>query len=180
MPYNAWLAVRKSTALLAAFFIACCSGASAQVSESQPAVIVISLDGFPADALADPKTPVPTLRKLMEQGVTARHMTTVNPTVTWPNHTAMVTGVDSSRHGLLVNGTITRTGGWPPVKVEPWIPKDKMVHVPTVYDAAFHAGLTTAQVDWVAIKSAPTIPWEFPEVPSGEGAIEKEMVQRAR
>ena len=105
-------------------------------------------------------------------------MTTVNPTVTWPNHTAIVTGVDASRHGLLVNGAITRTGAWPPVKVEPWIPKEKMVKVPTVYDSAHAAGLTTAQVDWVAIKSAPTITWEFPEVPSTEGAIEREMMAR--
>jgi predicted AlkP superfamily pyrophosphatase or phosphodiesterase len=141
-------------------------------------VVLISLDGFPASALVDPKTPVPTLRKLIREGTTARHMTTVNPTVTWPNHTAMVTGVDASRHGLLVNGTIVRTGGWPPVKIDPSIPKVQMVHVPTVYDAAFKAGLTTAQVDWVAIQSAPTIKWEFPEVPGIDGAIEKEMIAR--
>src|SRR6185436_10747269 len=95
-----------------------------------------------------------------------------------PNHTAIVTGVDASRHGLLVNGSITRTGAWPPVKIDPWIPKPQMVKVPTVYDAAHAAGLTTAQVDWVAIKSAPTITWEFPEVPSVDGAIEKEMMAR--
>lgn len=152
--------------------------ASAQVTAAQRTVIVISLDGFPAYALQDPQSPVPTLRKLMEQGATARRMTTVNPTVTWPNHTAIVTGVDASRHGLLVNGTITRTGSWPPVKVEPWIPKEKMVHAPTVYDVAHRAGLTTAQVNWVAIASAPTITWEFPEVPALDGPIEREMMAR--
>src|ERR1035438_3449291 len=98
---------------------------------TQHTVIVISLDGFPAYALRDPKSPVPTLRKLIEQGSTASRMTTVNPTVTWPNHTAIVSGVDASRNGLLVNGTIVHTGSWPPVKVEPWIPKEKMVHSPT-------------------------------------------------
>ena len=46
-------------------------------------------------------------------------MTAVNPTVTWPNHTAMVTGVPADEHGLLANGTIMRTGTWPPIKVEP-------------------------------------------------------------
>ena len=141
-------------------------------------VVVISLDGFPAYALQDPRTPVPTLRRLIAQGATARRMTTVNPTVTWPNHTAIVTGVDASRHGLLVNGTIVRTGGWPPVKVEPWLPKEGMVHAPTVYDIAYRAGLTTAQVDWVAIKSAPTITWEFPEIPSPDGVIEREMIAK--
>jgi predicted AlkP superfamily pyrophosphatase or phosphodiesterase len=139
-------------------------------------VIVISLDGFPAYSLLDPKTPVPTLHKLIEQGATAHRMTTVNPTITWPNHTAIATGVDASRNGLLVNGEITRTGAWPPVKVEPWIPKTDMVRATTVYDVAHNAGLTTAQVDWVAIKAAPTITWEFPEQPAIDGPIEREML----
>jgi hypothetical protein len=54
----------------------------------QPArgkVVLISLDGFPAYALDDPKLPVPTLRRLMRNGVHAA-MTAVSPTVTWPNH----------------------------------------------------------------------------------------------
>jgi predicted AlkP superfamily pyrophosphatase or phosphodiesterase len=149
-----------------------------QSPAQRPAVVVISLDGFRAEDLQDPKLPVPTLRRLASQGAIARHMTTVNPTVTWPNHTAMVTGVDASRHGLLVNGTLVRTGTWPPIKVDPWIPKEQMVHVPTVYDIAHKAGLVTAQVDWVAVKSAPTIAWEFPEVPSMEGSVEREMIAR--
>src|SRR5882757_704420 len=107
----------------------------------QRMVVVISLDGFPAYALDDAKLPIPTLRKLMQQGGRAR-MTTVNPTVTWPNHTSMVTGVRSDQHGLLANGTIINA---PMVKVEPMIDKEQMVHVPTVYDAAHKAGLTTAQ-----------------------------------
>jgi predicted AlkP superfamily pyrophosphatase or phosphodiesterase len=155
-------------------FIACFS--LAQVPAKQRTVLVVSLDGFPSDALLDPKLPVPTLRRLALEGSGARLMTTVNPTVTWPNHTAMVTGVDASRHGLLVNGTIMPTGAWPPVRIEPWLPKEQMVHVPTVYDLAHKAGLTTAQVDWVAIKSAPGITWELPEVPASSGVIEREMI----
>jgi predicted AlkP superfamily pyrophosphatase or phosphodiesterase len=150
----------------------------AQPAAERRTVIVISLDGFPGFALDDPKLPVPSLRRLAAAGSMARRMTTVNPTVTWPNHTAIVTGVDASRHGLLVNGTLTRTGAWPPVKLEPWIPKEQMVKAQTVYDAAHAAGLTTAQVDWVAIKSAPAITWEFPEVPSTDGTIEREMIAR--
>jgi predicted AlkP superfamily pyrophosphatase or phosphodiesterase len=76
-------------------------------------VVVISLDGFPAYALDDPKLPIPTLRALMKNGVSAR-MNTVNPTVTWPNHTAMLTGARSDQNGVFANGTIVRTGGWPP------------------------------------------------------------------
>lgn len=91
---------------------------AAQTPAEERMVVVISLDGFPAFALDDPKLPIPTLRQPIRGGVTAR-MTTVNPTVTWPNHTAMVTGVRSDEHGPLANGTIVQTGGWPPVKSMP-------------------------------------------------------------
>lgn len=150
---------------------------SAQTPARQRMVVVISLDGFPAYALDDPKLPVPALRQLMRDGVSAR-MTIVNPTVTWPNHTAMVTGVRADENGLLANGTIVPTGGWPPVKVEAMLDKEKMVRVPTVYDAAFRAGLTTAQVDWVAVNRAPTMTWGFNEWATANGPLEQEMIRK--
>lgn len=170
--------MRKSTPLLTAALLLAGLCASAQVTPARRSVIVISLDGLPAYSLLDPKSPLRTVRKLIAQGATARRMTPINPTVTWPNHTAMVTGVDASRNGLLVNGEIIHTNSWPPVTVKPWIPKEQMVRAATVYDVAHAAGLTTAQVDWVAIKSAPTINWEFPEIPSVDGPLEREMISR--
>jgi predicted AlkP superfamily pyrophosphatase or phosphodiesterase len=160
-----------------ALFAALCGPASAQAPAKDRMVIMISLDGFPAAALDDPKLPIPTLRRLMKDGATAR-MTIVNPTVTWPNHTTLVTGVRADEHGLLANGTISRTGGWPPVKVEPMVEKEKMVHSPTVYDAAYKAGLSTAQVDWVAIEKARTITWAFSEWASPDGPLEREMIAK--
>jgi predicted AlkP superfamily pyrophosphatase or phosphodiesterase len=102
----------------------------------------------------------------------------INPTITWPNHTTMVTGVTADVHGLLLNGAIVRTGTWPPVKVDPSVDKEKLVRVPTVYDAAHQAGLTTAQVDWVAIDNAPTITWAFPEKAALTGPLEREMIAK--
>ena len=150
---------------------------AAQPPATKAKVIVISLDGFPAYALDDPKLPIPTLRKLMRNGISAP-ITAINPTVTWPNHTTMVTGVRADEHGLLANGTIVHTDAWPPVKVEPMIDKEKMVHAPTVYDAAHRAGLTTAQVDWVAINNAPTITWAFREWAAADGPLEREMISK--
>ena len=153
-----------------------CGLATAQVPAPQRMVVVISLDGFPAYALDDPKLPIPTLRRLIRDGVTAR-MSTVNPTVTWPNHTTLVTGVRADEHGLLVNGSIVRAEGWPPVKVDPMIDKEKMVHAPTVYDAAHQAGLTTAQVNWVAINKAPSITWNFMEWAAPPGPLPKPLIE---
>ena len=139
--------------------------------------IVISLDGFPGFALEDPKQPVPTLRKLIRNGTWSR-MHPIDPTITWPNHTTMVTGVRADEHGLLLNGTILRTNGWPPIRIDPKIDKEQMVHAPTVYDAAHKAGLTTAQVDWVAINNAPTITWAFHEWVTPNDPVAREMIER--
>jgi predicted AlkP superfamily pyrophosphatase or phosphodiesterase len=152
------------------------AGAERQIAKDRM-VILISLDGFPAFALEDPKLPVPTLRRLMRDGTSAR-MNAIDPTITWPNHTSMVTGVHPDQHGLLLNGTIVRTNGWPPVRVDPKIDKEKMVHAPTVYDAAHQSGLTTAEVDWVAINNAPTITWSFHEWATPDGPLEREMIER--
>jgi predicted AlkP superfamily pyrophosphatase or phosphodiesterase len=150
--------------------------AQGKTSSAAPVVVVISLDGFPAYALDDPRLPMPTLRRLQREGAAAASMRPVNPTVTWPNHTAMVTGVDVSKHHVLYNGLLTHPGGGALPVVEPWRDKEEMVHAPTVYDLAFQAGLVTAQVDWVAIYHAKTITWQFPELPDPNGAIEREMI----
>ena len=139
-------------------------------------VVVISLDGFPAYALKDPRLPIPTLRWLAREGAVAESMQPVNPTVTWPNHTAIVTGVDVSQHRVVYNGLLERPEKDGPPKIEPWRDKDVMVHSPTIYDAAHEAGLTTAQVDWVAIYNAKTIDWKFPELPEVSGEIEQKLI----
>jgi len=139
-------------------------------------VVLISLDGFPSWALDDPYLPVPTLRRLAARGAVARGMRPVNPTVTWPNHTTLITGVTPAKHGVLFNGLLKRDPGVPP-RVEPWLPRDEMVRVKTLYDVGHARGMTTAQVDWVAIMAAPTVTWEFPERPSPDGAIAQELVK---
>ena len=149
----------------------------AQAPAGKHHVVVISLDGFPAYMLHDPTLPLPVLRKLIREGTAAEAMEPVNPTVTWPNHTTMVTGVTPAEHGVIYNGLPVRGGEGRPLKVDPYAPKTELVKVQTVYDAAHEAGLTTAEIDWVAIKDAPTIDWSFPEQATPDGKLEREMVK---
>ncbi len=141
-------------------------------------MVVISLDAFAAVSLHEPNLPAPTLRALMQRGVHAVSMQPINPTVTWPNHTAMVTGDNASAHHLLVNGLIVNQRTHTPPRIDMGAPKSQLVAVPTVYDAAHAAGLTTAEIDWVAVEGAPSIDWRFAEHPNPDGIIERELLQQ--
>jgi predicted AlkP superfamily pyrophosphatase or phosphodiesterase len=144
----------------------------------KPMVVVITLDGFPARALQDPRLPMPTLRALMEKGAVASGMQPINPTVTWPNHTAMITGVDASKHHVVANGLITFPDDQGEPKVEPWVDKSKLVHAETLYEAAAAKGLTTGQVDWVAIYGAKGVTWQFGEKPDVDSPIAQELIAK--
>src|SRR5262249_21149075 len=81
------------------------------------------------------------------------------------------------KHGVLFNGLLVRQPMPLPPIIEPWADKAQLVHVPTLYDVAHEAGLTTAQVDWVAILNSGTIDYEMLEVPK-MGAIERELMEQ--
>ncbi|MBS1822853.1 MAG: alkaline phosphatase family protein [Acidobacteria bacterium] len=170
--------LHRVTAVLAvsALMGACCASVNAQPSGRK--VVVISLDAFGAESLSDPQLPAPTLHKLMKMGAYATSMKPINPTVTWPNHTAMVSGVNASRHHVIVNGLIVNQRTDTPPKIEPHTPRSELVAVPTVYDAAHKAGLVTAEVDWVAIEKADGITWRFTEYSDSHGPIERDLVQQ--
>ena len=90
---------------LLACFLSIPFSASAQLAAVPPKdrmVLVISLDGFPAYDLENPKLPIPTLRQLAAAGSSSKRMQPVNPTVTWPNHTTLVTGLHPVDHGEIV------------------------------------------------------------------------------
>jgi predicted AlkP superfamily pyrophosphatase or phosphodiesterase len=153
---------------------------SAQGARRDRHVIVISIDGLAAYALHDPAIPLPNIRALASEGVMAEAMLPVNPTVTWPNHTTMVTGVPPERHGLLYNGLPVRAQAGSttaPVRIEAHVDKPQLVLAPTVYDRAHAAGLTTAEVDWVAIENAPSITWDFSEYSKPDAPLAREMVR---
>ncbi|WP_263378799.1 alkaline phosphatase family protein [Granulicella paludicola] len=139
-------------------------------------VIVITLDGFPARALLDPRLPMPTLRALIAKGTVASGMQPINPTVTWPNHTTLITGVDASKHHVVANGLITFPDDQGQPTIEPWTDKSKLVHAETLYEAAAAKGLTTGQVDWVAIYGAKGVNWQFGEKPNADSPIARELI----
>src|SRR5688572_15214037 len=88
--------------------------------------LVISLDGLDTRYVTDPDKyglKIPTLRRLMSNGVTAKGVYSVYPSVTYPNHTSMVTGTVPARHGILGN-TVIETPDVKPSGTWYWYAKD--------------------------------------------------------
>lgn len=67
----------------------------------QHSVILISIDGMRADALHPKRTP--NLWRLAQQGTHAPWMEPVFPTLTFPNHYTLVTGLYPGHHGIISN-----------------------------------------------------------------------------
>ena len=64
-------------------------------------LVLISLDGFRADYLDRPD--LPNVRRVLQRGARARSLVSVFPTLTFPNHYSLVTGLRPDRHGLVSN-----------------------------------------------------------------------------
>ena len=76
-------------------------GANRADQLEKPYVVLVSLDGFRADYLD--RFNLPNLRRVMQRGTRARSMIPVFPSLTFPNHYSLVTGLFPDRHGLVAN-----------------------------------------------------------------------------
>ncbi|GGB22271.1 alkaline phosphatase family protein [Sphingomonas metalli] len=126
-------------------------------------VLLVSLDGLRpgdvAEATARGMT-LPNLSALAAEGASAQGVVGVLPTLTYPSHTTLVTGVAPAEHGVGNNLTFdplqTNQTGWY------WYASD--VRVPTLWQAAKAAGLTTANVHWPVTVGAPGIDRNLPQI----------------
>lgn len=66
-----------------------------------PTTILISLDGFRADFLYRNLTP--TLNSFVQSGISPRYMNPSFPSLTFPNHFTLVTGLHPESHGIVGN-----------------------------------------------------------------------------
>jgi Type I phosphodiesterase / nucleotide pyrophosphatase len=127
-----------------------------------PLLLLISVDGLRPDYVtaADAHgTKVPQLRRFLKEGTYADGVVGVVPTVTYPSHTTLITGVWPAKHGIWANTTFDplqkNYQGWY------WYAED--IRVPTLWDAAAQLGRTTASVQWPVTVGA-KITWDIPEV----------------
>ena len=76
-------------------------GTNAPAHRDKAVVILISLDGFKADYLD--LFELPNLERIEARGARARWLQPVFPSLTFPNHYSLVTGLESARHGIVSN-----------------------------------------------------------------------------
>jgi predicted AlkP superfamily pyrophosphatase or phosphodiesterase len=128
-------------------------------------VVLISVDGLAHYYFDDPKAEMPAIRQLAAEGARAEKMKCSMPTVTWPNHTTLVTGVHPGRHGVIGNNYFDRAKAQVvPLIPDPLFNKEEIVRTPTIYDVAKAAGLRTAAIIWPASRGAKTLDWTVPDV----------------
>lgn len=97
----ALLMVLAIMALLLTLRFAPAQNKSDRDTDLKPTVILISIDGFHPDYLD--RYPASTLGMLARQGVRARWMTPVYPSLTFPNHYSIATGLYPDKHGIVGN-----------------------------------------------------------------------------
>lgn len=85
----------------------------------RPPVVLVSVDALSPDYVHRADSyglRIPTLRSMLRDGSAATGVRGVLPTVTYPTHTTMMTGVSPNRHGILANTTFDpldqNQGGW--------------------------------------------------------------------
>ena len=87
--------------LLACLLPACATRPAPTAGDTGRTVVVLSFDGLPAAATTDGS--MPALAALGRSGVVADGMVPSYPTLTFPNHYTLATGLRPDRHGIVHN-----------------------------------------------------------------------------
>jgi predicted AlkP superfamily pyrophosphatase or phosphodiesterase len=124
-------------------------------------VILVTVDGLLPDAYEHPEAhglQVPTLRWLVAHGASSDGALSVFPSVTYPSHTSMTTGVFPGEHGIVGNRTFDPLEddleGWR------WYAED--IKRDPIWRIAERAGYHVALVHWPVSVGA-RVTWLVPE-----------------
>lgn len=152
---------RAFVLLIALTGVACASAGRAP----RPRVVLVSVDGLWARDLQRADSAgvrLPVLDSLRRAGALAAGVVGSFPSVTYPSHTTIITGVPPARHGIYSNRVFappTDTSG-----LEIWYWDADSIKVPTLFDVAHAAGLKTAAVGWPVTGDDPSITYDLPEI----------------
>lgn len=150
-----------SVILFALLNISSCASAPPKLVEevTPQKIVMISVDGLRPEFYQSDAYDTPTLKFLAKLGASSRGTIPIYPSVTYPNHTTLVTGVRSAKHGVYSNTVFDFENG----STTNWYWEKKFIKVPTLWDAAKKAGKTTAIFSWPVSVGA-EVDWLIPEI----------------
>jgi arylsulfatase A-like enzyme len=130
-----------AAAALVAIAAACVS--SPRAADEGRHLVIVTIDGLRPEFYLDPAYRAPALRELLGRGSHARAAEPVFPSVTYPDHATIVTGVRPAAHGVPFNQVFETTG-----QRGRWYEEAADLRAPPLWEWARAAGLTTAAVSW--------------------------------
>lgn len=131
-------------------------------------VVLVTVDGFRPDFYLDSSWQAVHIRQLMAEGTYAKGVNSVFPSMTYPSHTTIVTGVQPARHGIYYNNMYEPNG---PTGKMYW--NDSSIKVPTIWGIAQAKGMKVAALFWPVSADAPVM-YDIPDIGSmGEVVREK-------
>jgi predicted AlkP superfamily pyrophosphatase or phosphodiesterase len=133
----------------------------AAAAQASP-VLLISIDGLrPSDVLEAKKRglKLPNLEAFVKNGAYATGVRAVLPTLTYPDHTTLITGTWPAQHGVAGNALFDPAGknfdGWY------WYASD--IKVPTLWDAVHAKHGVVASIAWPVSVGSVAIDYNIPE-----------------
>ena len=159
------ISVRLSLALAAALALTSCASApptptpptaaaagAAAVVATTPKLLLVSIDGLRADMLDRGITP--NLSRIAHDGVRARWMTPSYPSLTFPNHYTLVTGLRPNHHGIIHNSMQEETLGRFQVNLPEAVTDSRWWGGEPIWVGAEKAGLRSATWSWPGSEAA--------------------------
>ncbi|MBS0619120.1 MAG: alkaline phosphatase family protein [Spirochaetes bacterium] len=138
-------------------------------------LIVWSIDGFAAGYLDRAEFQNSKVwRRLLKSARVFRPVETILPSVTYPAHTSMVTGVNAAQHKIYSNHPVDPFNfskeGWT------WFSED--IAVPTLWESAAKAGRSVVNIQWpVTMMSPSKIRYSIPQFDRARGPEEEKMMR---
>jgi len=138
--HRAW--VRAASVSMAVLFAAACctqtqpadsglrgsGGVNSKPQQAKPYLVLVSIDGFRWDYMD--RYPTPGMHRIAAAGSRAERLLPVFPTLTFPNHYSIATGLYPAHHGLVAND-------FPDPERDKWY---SLRNRETVEDPGFYAG----------------------------------------
>lgn len=153
----------RGACLAALLLLSACASVPPRSADTATPLLLISLDGVRADYLQRGLTP--NLERIAREGVSAEWMAPSYPSLTFPNHYTLVTGLRPDRHGIINNTMWDEHLGNFTLSNRDAVGDNRWWSGEPVWVTAENAGFRTATMFWPGSEAAVqgVRPWQWRE-----------------